>query len=137
MTPLADIELEISAAAAMDDAKTGAERLLGLGEDVVCHWIAAHGETPTTDSREGFRLLALHRQGAKGVPSFNACRETCRELAYHLNLISAKPDHPEVASRLQMMGLIATHLYLFIAGKLEESELGDFCCSSRPLHAAE
>ena len=39
---------------------------------------------------ESFRLLALHRQGARGVPSFNACRETCREIAYHYNLLGAK-----------------------------------------------
>ncbi len=137
MTPLADMELAISLAAACDDPKLGAERLLGLGEEILCHWIEARDETPTDGTHEGFRLIALHRQGAKGDPSFNACRETCRELAYHFNLIAAAPDRAEAARLLTMMGMVATHLFLFIAGKLQESGLGEFCCSSKPLHAAE
>ena len=60
-----------------------ADELLALGEAILESWLAAHGETPTTRTVEGFRLLALHRQGARGDPSFNACRETCRELVYH------------------------------------------------------
>ena len=52
------------------------------GERVLERWLEARGETPTAARREGFRLLALHRQGARGDPSFNACRESCRELAY-------------------------------------------------------
>ena len=37
--------------------------LLALGESILVHWLMAHGQDPTTDEREGFRLLALHRQG--------------------------------------------------------------------------
>ena len=77
-------------------AAGAAAELLRLGEIVLEHWLAAHGKTPTMEQREGFRLLALHRQGAKGEPSFNACRETCRELVYHYNLIMSEPDHPDV-----------------------------------------
>ncbi len=112
-----------------------AAELLALGEEVLCHWIAARDETPTSEKREGFRLLALHRQGAKGEPSFNACRETCRELVYHHNLIVMDPDHPAVRKRLAMAALVATHLHLFIGGKMEVAQLGEFCCSSRPLRA--
>jgi hypothetical protein len=106
---------------------------LALGEEVLEHWVSARDMTPTDDEREGFRLLALHRQGAEKLPSFNACRETCRELAFHYNLLTTQPDHPDAAQRSKMMGLVANHLYLFVRGKMEVEELGDFCCASRPI----
>lgn len=116
------------------DASTGvAEELLSLGEQVLEHWVAASGRAPTLDRREGFRLLALHRQGAHKDPSFNACRETCRELAWHYNLLTLEPEHPDTGRRARMMVLVARHLHLFISGKMETRQLGEFCCSSRPL----
>jgi hypothetical protein len=114
-----------------------AGELLALGEDVLQHWVIARGKEPTTEKREGFRLLALHRQGAEGEPSFNACRETCRELAYHYNLLTLEPGsesgHADSPQRARMMALVARHLYLFVSGKMESQQLGEFCCSSRPL----
>ncbi len=86
MRTFAEIEAEIDAtpvATPQDEAR----RLLALGEETLGAWVEAHGLAPTGELSEGFRLLALHRQGARGEPSFNACRETCRELAYHYNLI--------------------------------------------------
>ena len=62
-----------------------ADQVLKLGEFVLENWLVAKGREPTTETREGFRLLALHRQGTKGDPSFNACRETCLESAFALN----------------------------------------------------
>jgi len=109
------------------------EELLAAAEAVLEQWIRAGGGEPTLDKSEGFRLLALHRQGARGVPSFNACRETCREIAYHYNLLSREPDHPEGAHRQLMMEMLVRHLELFVRGKLEVQGLGEFCCSSRPL----
>jgi hypothetical protein len=106
--------------------------LLALGEEVLCHWVSAKGLEPTKDQREGFRLLALHRQGTAGDPSFNACRETCRELVYHYNLLTMEPQHEDTPRRLRMMALIANHLRLFVVGKMQVAGLGDFCCSSRP-----
>jgi hypothetical protein len=103
---------------------------------VVEHWIVARCETPTRNQREGFRLLALHRQGAKGTPSFNACRETCRELVYHYNLIMNEPDPAKAAAIATMAVLVARHLYLFVSGKLEVEGLGEFCCSSKTLRQA-
>ncbi len=111
--------------------------LLALGEEVLEHWVTARGETPTDSEREGFRLLALHRQGANGNPSFNACRETCRELVYHYNLLTLNPDPDQETDRLRMMALVANHLFLFVSGKLETRQLGEFCCSSKPLHAVQ
>ncbi|MEK9672582.1 MAG: hypothetical protein VW268_08770 [Rhodospirillaceae bacterium] len=134
MRPFAEIELGIMAAGAGTEPGHAAADLLQLGEEVLEHWVTARGETPTADEREGFRLLALHRQGARGEPSFNACRETCRELVYHYNLITLEPDHPEIGKRLKLAGLVANHLYLFVHGKMEEEELGDFCCSAKPIH---
>ena len=120
-----------------DDAGAVAEDLLRASEEVLEHWILARGETPTQDTREGFRLLALHRQGTKGDPSFNACRETCREVAYHYNLVTMQPEHSDITNRLQLMGLVSKHLYLFITGKLQVAGLGEFCCSSKPIRATQ
>jgi hypothetical protein len=133
LRPLADIESAIEAAGANPDPQAGASELLALSEEVLEHWITAKGGVPTNDEREGFRLLALHRQGAKGDPSFNACRETCREVAYHYNLIKLQPDATGITDRLQMMMMVSSHLYLFISGKMQVAQLGDFCCSSRPI----
>ena len=91
------------------------------------------GDEPTLKLRDGYRLLALQRQGSTDEPSFNACRETCRELIYHYNLIQQDSDHPDTEQRLRMMVLVANHLFLFVSGKMEVQGLGDFCCSARPV----
>jgi hypothetical protein len=135
MTPLNIIEERIAELADSPDASAAVGVLLNLGEETLEHWVSARGNVPTMAKKEGFRLLALHRQGAKDVPSFNACRETCRELAYHYNLITMAPDHPDTEQRLRLASLVANHLYLFVRGKMEESELGDFCCSSKPIRS--
>jgi len=135
--PLSDIETRIDSLAVSDESSAAAAGLLTVGEDILSHWIRTRGETPTDEQREGFRVLALHRQGARGDPSFNACRETCRELVYHYNLIALAPDHPDTAKRLRLAAMVAKHLYLFVSGKIEVAGLGEFCCSSRPIHAAQ
>jgi hypothetical protein len=114
-----------------------AAELLALAETVLEHWIVARGEAPTHQTREGFRLLALHRQGAKGDPSFNACRETARELVYHYNLVTHEPGHPYTAKRVRLAAMVAKHLALFVGGKLEVANLGEFCCAAKPVRAAE
>jgi hypothetical protein len=114
-----------------------ADELLALGEAILEVWLAARGATPTARTAEGFRLLALHRQGARGDASFNACRETCRELVYHRNLVCLDPVHADTARRLRLGAMVAKHLALFIGGKLEVPGLGEFCCSSRPLRQHE
>jgi hypothetical protein len=115
------------------DPVSAAGELLQMGEEVLEHWLIAHGSIPTGERKEGFRLLALHRQAAKGDPSFNACRETCRELVYHYNLVRLEPEHSQVAMRVRLASMVAKHLYLFISGKLQVAGLGEFCCSSRPI----
>ena len=132
MRPLAEIGQALDELA-VRPAAGNAEQYLALGEEVLEHWVVAQGKEPTQDEREGFRLLALHRQGADKLPSFHACRETCRELAYHYNLLTQQPDHPDTEQRARMMGLVANHLYLFVSGKMEVEELGDFCCASKPI----
>jgi hypothetical protein len=132
--PLAVIEQRLEALSALGEpGPEVAPELLAIGEEVLEHWVAAKGLVPTQETREGFRLLALHRQGCTDEPSFNACRETCRELVYHYNLVRLEPQHPDSGQRLRMMTLVANHLFLFVAGKLQVRELGDFCCASRPL----
>ena len=135
--PLSEIGQRLQALVAAPATPADARELLALGEDVLRHWVLAKGLEPTHGEREGFRLLALHRQGADGDPSFNACRETCRELAWHYNLLTLRPEgegeQEERGKQARMMALVANHLYLFISGKLETEALGEFCCSSRPL----
>ncbi len=133
MRSLAAIEAGIDSRQDGADARETARRLLSGAEQVLEHWVVARGETPTVDEREGFRLLALHRQGARGEPSFNACRETCREIAYHYNLLCAEPDSASAGQRRRMMAMLVKHLALFVSGKLQVAGLGEFCCSSRPL----
>ena len=130
---LAAIGQRLDALDAAPPAAGDAPEMLALGEAVLEQWVRARGKEPTRDEREGFRLLALHRQGADKDPSFNACRETCRELAYHYNLLTLQPEHDDSAQRARMMALVANHLYLFISGKMETEQLGEFCCSSRPV----
>jgi hypothetical protein len=133
MRSLDAIEAELGAFAPCDDAPSAAGELLAIAEEALERWIEARGDTPTEESREGFRLLALHRQGAQDMPSFNACRETCREIAYHYNVICLRPDDAQTAKRQRMMAMLVRHLALFVAGKLQVERLGEFCCASRPL----
>lgn len=133
MNSVANIGARLDELIAGPPAPEDAPELLRLGEQVLEQWVLARGKQPTQEKREGFRLLALHRQGAEKEPSFNACRETCRELAYHYNLLTLQPDHPGSTQRARMMGWVANHLFLFISGKMETEQLGDFCCASKPL----
>ncbi len=133
---LAGLDAEVAGFAPRPDGQAAAAHLLALAERVLEQWAAARGEEPTREEREGFRLLALHRQGARGDPSFNACRETCREIAYHYNLLRLEPRHAEAAKRQAMMAMLVRHLALFVSGKFEVEGLGEFCCSSRPLRTA-
>jgi hypothetical protein len=137
--PLSDIGQRLQALVAAPATPADAPELLRLGEDVLRHWVLAKGLEPTDGEREGFRLLALHRQGADGDPSFNACRETCRELAWHYNLLTLPAERGSAQENrgmhARMMALVANHLFLFVSGKMETNQLGEFCCSSRPLRA--
>ena len=135
MNALPDIERRLTQLLDGSPTAGDAGELLGLAEDVLVHWVSARDESPTTATREGFRLLALHRQGARDLPEFNACRETCRELVYHYNLLTLQAGHADAGARARMMALLANHLYLFVAGKLQVERLGEFCCASRPLRA--
>ena len=68
MKPLAQIESAIrESGGRVAEPVQAAAALLELAEAVLEHWIDARGERPTAEKREGFRLLALHRQGAKGL----------------------------------------------------------------------
>ena len=102
-------------------------QLLNLAEQVLEHWLVAHNLIPTLEEREGYRLLALHRQAAKLDISFNACRESCRELIYQTNLYRIDTQQNQFA----LSTMVAMHLLLFIRGKMEHNQLGEFCCSSK------
>ena len=136
MTSFDKIFTGIEHAGTDDDPLNGVTAMLGWGECILENWIGAQGHQPTQSKREGFRILALHRKGSRGNPSCNACRETCRELVYHYNLILDDPCHEATVRRLKMATMVARHLCLFVQGKMEENGLGDFCCSSRPVRTA-
>jgi hypothetical protein len=129
---LASIDVKLAAFAPGGDSRRVADDLLADAERVLELWVEARGDVPTRATREGFRLLALHRQGARALPSFNACRETCREIAYHYNLLAGDAEAND-AQLQRMMAMLVRHLELFVAGKMENEGLGDFCCASRPL----
>jgi hypothetical protein len=129
-------EIEAAIDTCSGDVTDGA-RLLALAEQVLERWIVARGEIPTIETREGFRLLALHRQGAQDLPSFNACRETCREIVYHYNLIDVSTGAAANSRDARMMALLTKHLLLFVSGKMQSERLGEFCCASRPLRQEE
>ena len=137
MRSLAALEAAIPRVDSAGDPAEAAAELLSIAEEVLEHWVTARGLEPTGDEREGFRLLALHRQGTKDDPSFNACRETCREIAYHYNLVTMQPELAECTDRLEMMKMISNHLYLFISGKMQVAALGEFWCSSKPVRQAD
>ena len=137
MRPLSELEAVFETPITTPDVHAAADELLNASEEVLEHWIRAHGGEPTNDTREGFRLLALHRQGAKDDPSFNACRETCREVAYHYNLVTTRDVYSDITDRLNMMQMVSKHLFLFISGKMQVAELGDFCCSSKPVRSTD
>lgn len=137
MRPLSELEAVFEAPITTPDIHAAADELLKASEEVLEHWITAHGGVPTNETREGFRLLALHRQGAKGDPSFNACRETCREVAYHYNLVTMRDVYSDITDRLSMLQMVSKHLFLFISGKMQVAELGDFCCSSKPIRSTD
>jgi len=129
--PAIDSGIDVLAASA--DPRAAARGLVELAEEVLEQWVVARGDQPTAETTEGFRLLALQRQGARGVPSFNACRESCREIAYHYNLLSGEADSALASRRQRMMALLTRHLLLFVSGKMQVEGLGEFCCASRPL----
>ena len=133
MRSLGEIEALLERFEPVADARAAADTLVGLAEEILIHWVTGRGEEPTTDEREGSRLLALHRQGAHGVPSFNACRETCREVAYHNNLLRLEPFPVATAQQQRMMAMLVMHLVLFVTGKMQQEQLGEFCCASKPL----
>ena len=130
-----DVDGRLDAAAQLEHPSSAARAMLDIAEDVLSRWVTARGSSPTCATREGFRLLVLHRQGAQDVPSFNACRETCREIAYHYNVLCLEPDDERTKQRQRMMALLVRHLDLFVGGKMEVEGLGEFCCASRPLRA--
>jgi hypothetical protein len=133
VSSLTDIGQRLDQLIAGPPQRENAAELLSLGEEILEHWVRARGREPTSEQREGFRLLALHRQGSDKEPSFNACRETCRELAWHYNLLTLQPEHEDTGQRAQMMALVCNHLYLFVSGKMQTEQLGEFCCASRPV----
>jgi hypothetical protein len=141
--PLDDIAARLDTIIALPDetlattASGFANELLALGEATLEIWLTARNAIPTARTVEGFRILALQRQGARGDASFNACRETCRELVYHRNLVCLDAGHADTARRLRLAAMVARHLVLFIGGKLQAAGLGEFCCASRPLRQHE
>jgi hypothetical protein len=89
------------------------------------------GCTRTTSPRRTRR----RRGSAQGDPSFNACRETCREIVYRYNLIAL--GGADAAQLLVTLRRLVQHLAYFVSGKMAAAQLGEFCCSSRPLREAD
>jgi hypothetical protein len=134
---LVQIETEIDAIYPMANPPAAARSYLALAEQTLILWLQSKDVEPTEVKKEGFRLLALHRQGAKGDPGFNACRETCRELAYRYNVVTGSDRADIQQEAAASMTHLARHLALFIGGKMQIAGLGDFCCASKPIRTNE
>lgn len=137
MKTISQIDEALATWKAPADLGQGAEELLSFAEQVLENWLIAKGKKPTLIKSEGFRLLGLHRQGAKGDPSFNACRETCREAIYNYNLICENPRAENAATNIVKLRRIVQHIALFIGGKMQVTGLGEFCCASKPIRLLE
>lgn len=133
MIPFTEISARLDAVDPSNGPKAAANGYMNVAEQVLENWIEAREEIPTKELHEDSRLIALHRQGAKGDPSFNACRETVRELVYRYNLVTGDYAVENMDQTLEMMRHLARHIYLFISGKMENAKLGEFCCSSKSL----
>ncbi len=131
MSFISDTENLLDSQPVFDTAAQSAKFYLELGENILIHYLRAKGLEPTQKQKEGFRLLALQRQGCKGDPSFNACRETAREIAWHYNLLTFEPEHEDVKKRAKMMHMVTKHLFLFISNKMMDEKTGEFCCSAK------
>jgi hypothetical protein len=134
---LVQIETEIDAIDPMANPPAAARSYLALAEQTLILWLQSKDVEPTEVKKEGSRLLALHRQGAKGDPSFNACRETCREFAYRYNVVTGSDRADIQQEAAASMTHLARHLALFIGGKMQIAGLGDFCCASKPIRTNE
>src|SRR5690242_9936029 len=105
-------------------------RLQAAAEQALEHWLLAHSREPTRGRFEGYRLLALQRQGARSDPGFDACRASCRELIFYCNMsIVNSRNSPE---HLRSAAMVCRDLLLFVSGKLQNSGLGGFGCAARP-----
>jgi hypothetical protein len=131
MRSVAELEAYVETPVSGVNPAEQATAYLHVGEEMLEHWLAGKDLEPTHAEKEGFRILALHRQGCKGDPSFNACRETCRELVYYYNLVVLEPAHADIEKRLAMMQMVVKHVVLFIGSKMQEAQIGEFCCSSK------
>lgn len=131
MRTIAQLEADLDKDPIDGVASEIAQDYLRAGEEVMLNWLAAKNLEPTDKEKEGFLLLAWQRQASKGDPSFNACRETCREIAWHYNLLTMEPDHEDTPKRILMMHMVTKHLLLFIGNKMQDEQVGEFCCSSR------
>ena len=84
MIPLADIGQRLNQLVAQPAQPSDAPELLALGEESLEHWVRAKGKEPTDDLREGYRLLALHRQGLNPAQIAQARDLTERTILGHL-----------------------------------------------------
>jgi hypothetical protein len=133
MRSFAQLEAALDHPVSPDAPVEAATSMLHVGEEALENFLLAKGKIPVEDQIEGFRLLALHAQGSADDPSFDSCVETARELVYQYNLIRLEPEHADTTSRLKMMQIVARHLVVFVGGKLEVAELGNFCCAAKPI----
>ena len=51
--------------------------------------------------------------------------------------MTMRDEFTDTTDRLTMLAMISKHLYLFVSGKMQVAELGDFCCSAKPIRSAD
>ena len=95
-----------------------AAELVLLGEQVLEHLDRRQARDADLGAPRGLSIAGTAPARRQGRPrSFKAA--PARELVYHFNLATAAPADVETVRRVRLAALVAKHLCLFVAGKLE------------------
>lgn len=100
------------------------ERAIGLTKEVIAAFLAdqAAQSLPAPDAD----LLEVFRALARGEPSWNAIRDSCRELVYYRNCINMGREDALPPATLKMAVRTARHIFLYVKMRcIREGRLRD------------
>jgi hypothetical protein len=88
------------------------EPAIQLVSETMCAYIEAVGEKPPPPA--GSDVLETWKLLVKGDPTWNAVRDSCRELVYYRNCLAAARDDALPAEPARMAVRLARHVYLYV-----------------------
>ena len=83
-----------------------AQELCELGEDILVHWLLAHGAPAAAEGS----LAELAAEAARRDGRLAAARDACREMLRLKGAIADAPDDPETGARLVALAAAAGEL---------------------------